>query len=71
VHRSITLSTTCALLICLVIVTLCIGAILARDLSGIIGFLFIAMLAFIGALVGFLREIFLATAGLRFGPRQH
>jgi hypothetical protein len=63
---------TCALLICLVIATLFIGAFLARDLSGLIGFLFIAaMLAFIGALVGFLGEIFLATASLRFGPREH
>src|SRR2546422_6745844 len=41
------------------------------DLSGLIALLFVvAMLAFIGGLVSFLREIFLATANLRIGPRS-
>lgn len=69
IHRAITLTTSTALLICAVIVALFLGAVLGRDLSGVISLLFItAMLAFIAALVNFLREIFLATASLRFGP---
>ena len=72
VHRAITLSTTCALLICVVIVTLFAGVALARDLSWLIMVLFIAALcAFIGALLAFLLEIQAATASLRFGPKPH
>ena len=71
IHRAITLSTTCALLICGVIVFLFLGALLGTALSGLIIALFIiGMIAFIGALVNFLREIFLATASLRFGQAQ-
>jgi hypothetical protein len=70
VNRALTLSTTCALLVCVVIATLFLGAFLGLDLSGVIALLFIAaMLAFIGALVSFLREIFVATAAFRIGPR--
>jgi len=69
IHRAITLSTMCALLVCIVIAALFLATLLARDLSGVIAILFvIAMLAFTGALISFLREIFLATASLRFGP---
>jgi uncharacterized protein DUF2721 len=72
VHRGIILSTTCALLICVVIVALFAGVALGRDLSGLIVVLFIAGLsAFIGALVAFLLEIKAATASLRFGPGPH
>jgi uncharacterized protein DUF2721 len=72
VHRAITLSTTCALLICVVIVALFAGVALARDLSWLIMVLFIAALcAFIGALLAFLLEIRAATASLRFGPGPH
>ena len=68
INRALSLSTTCALLVCLVIVTLFVGAFLKLDLSGLIALLFVvAMLAFIGALVSFLQEIFLATANLRIG----
>jgi hypothetical protein len=68
INRALTLSTTCALLVCFVIATLFIGAFLGLDLSGLIAILFVvAMLAFIGGLVSFLREIFLATANLRIG----
>jgi hypothetical protein len=71
IHRAITLSTTCALLICVVIVALFAGVALGRDLSGLIVVLFIAGLcAFIGALVAFLLEIKAATASLRFGPER-
>ena len=69
IHRSITLSVMCALLICVVIAALFLASLLDRDLSWLIALAFIvAMLAFTGALVTFLREIFLATASLRFGP---
>jgi hypothetical protein len=68
VHRAITLSTTCALLICTVIVALFAGVALDRDLSMLIVILFItALCAFIGGLVLFLLEIRAATASLRFG----
>ena len=72
IHRAITLSTTCALLICVVIVALFAGVALERDLSRLIVVLFVAGLcAFIGALVAFLLEIQAATASLRFGPGPH
>jgi hypothetical protein len=72
IQRAITLSTACALLICLVIATLFAGFALGRDLSWVIMILFIAALAaFIGALLLFLLEIRSATASLRFGPGPH
>jgi hypothetical protein len=72
IQRAITLSTACALLICLVIATLFVGFALGRDLSWVIMILFIAALAaFIGALLLFLLEIRWATASLRFGPGPH
>jgi hypothetical protein len=72
VHRAITLSTSCALLICLVILSLFAGVLMARDLSGLIAAIFIAaIVAFVGALLSFLREIFLATESLRFGAQHH
>lgn len=68
IHRGITLSTSCALLVCLVIVALFVGVALGRDLSMLIVVLFIAALcAFIGGLVSFLLEIRLATSSLHFG----
>jgi hypothetical protein len=69
INRAITLSTTCALLVCVLIATLFLAAFLNRELAGLIAVLFVvAMLAFIGALLSFLREIGLATSGLRFHP---
>jgi hypothetical protein len=68
VHISITLATTCSLLIAVMIASLFVGAFLSTDLSRVIAGLFVvAMLAFVGALVTFLREIYLATETLRFG----
>jgi hypothetical protein len=68
IHGAITLATTCSLLIAVMIAGLFIGAFLEVDLSRLIGGLFvISMLAFVGALSGFLREIYLATNTLRFG----
>ena len=69
INRAITLSTACALLICVLIASLFLATFLHRDLSGLIALLFIVgMFAFIGALLSFLREIALATASLRFHP---
>ena len=61
INRAISLCTTCALLICMVIVALFTGAFLAVDMSVLTGLLFIcAMLALIGGLISFLREIHFA-----------
>ena len=70
VHWAISLCTVGALLICIVIATLFVGAILAVDVSAGIAILFIvAMLALIAGLLSFLREIFLATGGIHVTPR--
>ncbi len=67
IQSAITLSTCSALLICVVIVVLFIRAILAVNLATVVALLFIAsMLSFIGALINFLREIFVGTSSLRF-----
>jgi len=69
---AITLSTTCALLICVVIVTLFAGAALGEHLSMLIVVLFIAALcSLIGGLVVFLLEIRVAEESLRFGSASH
>ena len=71
INRAITLCTICALLICLVIVTLFVSALM--DVSGsrwIAGLFVIAMLALIGGLLTFLQEIFIATASVRIDPPQ-
>jgi hypothetical protein len=58
IHWAITLCTTSALLICIVIAALFIGSELNRDPSGIISIFFsTAMLTLTGGLVCFLREI--------------
>jgi hypothetical protein len=70
VATSITLAVLCALCVCGVITMLFADAVLAMDTSRLIAGLFvIAMFCFIGALAGFLRETYLATAGLRFGRK--
>ena len=62
IHRAITLITTSALLICVVIATLFLGSEFAIDPSRVVSFLFVmAMLSLIGGLICFLREIALAT----------
>jgi hypothetical protein len=69
-NRAIGLCTTCALLVCAVIVTLFVGAFLETDVALAIGLFFVAaMLALFGGLLMFLGEIRLATTGLRIGPR--
>lgn len=69
VHRAITLSTVCALLICLVVVSLFARVALGQDLAALIVILFSAALfAFIGALITLLLEVRAATASLHFVP---
>lgn len=65
INRAITLSSSCALLICLVIASLFLGDALDKDLGNLIAVLFVlGVLALIGSFVYFLREIFVATKTL-------
>jgi len=70
INRAITLCTVTALLICAVVATLFMGAFLEFDASLTVAILFVTAMSslFIGLLF-FLREIFVATASLRIGPR--
>jgi Cu/Ag efflux pump CusA len=70
INRAITFCTTTALLICAVVATLFVGAFMRYDASVVVAVLFILAMSslFIG-LLHFLREIFVATAALRIGPR--
>jgi hypothetical protein len=71
INLAITLCTLAALLICVVIVTLFLAALLQVSASRWIAGLFIlAMLALVGGLISFLREIFVATASVRIDPPQ-
>jgi hypothetical protein len=71
VYRAIALGTTCALLVCIVIATLFGAALFDMTITKVIAAFFIAgMIAMIGALMIFLREVFFATASLRIGPDQ-
>lgn len=68
IQIAIALSILCALLICLVIVSLFAGVALSRDLSDLIVVFFIAGLgAFISALLVFLLEIRTAIKALHLG----
>lgn len=72
VNWAISLSTLAALLVCTVIVVAFIGAFLAADVSLWVAWLFIlALVALIGALSSFLREIYLATRTLRIRSMRH
>ena len=71
VNGAITLAVLCALCVCGVIVMLFAGSVLQLDNARAIALLFIAaMVCFIAALAGFLRETYLATSTLRFGRRR-
>ncbi len=71
VNLALTLSTSCALMVCLVIALLFIGSALDIDLERVISVLFVtAMLALVGGLTIFLREIYLGTANLRIGRHR-
>lgn len=71
INRAITLSTTCGLLICLVVATLFLGDALGLGLATVIGTLFVlAMFSLIGSFVFLLREIFIATNAMSLGRRH-
>ena len=71
VNLALTLSTSCALLVCLVIALLFVGSALRIEMDTIISIMFVtAMAALVGSLSIFLREIFLGTAQLRIGRRK-
>jgi MFS family permease len=71
ISRSIALCTLTALLICAVIVTLFVGALLEFNAGLPASLMFIAaLLAFALGLLLFLREIFLAAASLRIGAES-
>lgn len=66
IHWAISLCTLSALLVCIVIAALFIGSELGMDPSGTVAILFIAsMLALTAGLLCFLREITLATGGIK------
>jgi hypothetical protein len=66
IYHAIVLSVLCALFICLLIAVAFVDAFIAADLAKLLGVLFVlAMLALTGALVVFLREIFLAVSSAR------
>jgi Protein of unknown function (DUF2721) len=70
ISRAITLCTVTALLVCMVIAFLFLSGFLSFDASLPVALLFVAaMSAFFLGLLWFLREIYLATANLRIGPR--
>ncbi|AKH70245.1 Protein of unknown function (DUF2721) [Spongiibacter sp. IMCC21906] len=69
VHRAIGFATTSALLVCIVIATLFISAVAEWNSGLMVAALFVlAMLFLISALIGFLREIQLATRVILNGP---
>lgn len=67
INRAITQCVACSLSVCLVIATLFLGATFSYDVSLPVAGLFLAALGlFVGSMLSFLREIFLATKSLRF-----
>ncbi len=70
INLAITCCTMTALLICTVIAVLFSGSFVSFDITIPVALLFImAMLLLVIGLLWFLREVFLATANLRIGPR--
>lgn len=69
IYRAIAAAVISALLVCVIIAALFISAFESIPVSRSIGVLFVAaMLALIGSLLLFLREVFFATRALRIGP---
>lgn len=70
INRAITLCTITALLVCSVVAIMFVGAFVHFDVTRLVAVLFIgAMLSFITGLICFLREVFVASASVRIGPR--
>jgi hypothetical protein len=71
INLAITLCASAAIMVCTVIAILFLGNLFLFNMSLPIALLFIlAMLMLMVGLVIFLREIFIATASLRIGPRM-
>ncbi len=71
INRAITLSTSCALLVCLVIAALFVGDATDLRLDTLIAALFVCgILSLVGSFIYFLREIFVATKTLT-RQREH
>ena len=69
ISHAIALCVLTAVLVCAVIITLFLGEFLSYNAASPAALLFIAaLLSFLLALIWLLREIFLATATLKFGP---
>jgi hypothetical protein len=69
-YAAIALSTVTALCVSAVVATLFLGAFFEFNARVPVALLFVAgMTTFFTALLCFLREVFIATAGLRIGPR--
>lgn len=70
IHRAIALCTGSALLVCMVIATLFISALIRLEVSMIIATQFIlAMISLMSGLLFFLREIYLSTGQIHVLPR--
>jgi hypothetical protein len=70
IYLSISLAVMCALLICLLIAIAFLDALIAADLSQLVAILFmLSMVALIGSLSIFLREIFLGVTTARVAIR--
>jgi hypothetical protein len=68
IHIALTLGTTCAIMVCLVIAVAFVGYLLGAHVGATLAVLFLlALLAYVVALLCYLREVFLATWTLRFG----
>jgi len=71
IHWSLTLGTTAALLVCLLIAIAFVGYLFEARVGPIVAVLFIvAMAAFVGALLCLLREVGIAIATLEFGREE-
>jgi hypothetical protein len=72
INRAITLSTSCGLLVCVVIAALFIGDALNLALAKFIALCFVlGMFSLIGSFVFLLREIFIATRSLSLRPLKN
>jgi len=70
VNRAITFGTVAALLVCVLIASSFLGAIMKFNVSNVVATLFVgAMLAFVVALLLFLREVLLATWAVHWEAR--
>ncbi len=67
IYWALTLGTSAALLVCLLIAVAFLGYLFAARAATVMAILFVAaMAAYVGALVCFLREVFAAVATMRF-----